>query len=101
DDVTDIGAGAYAGNLLRSVTIPASVERIREYAFERNLLNYIVIEGANVEFGDDAFGHNPGTLLVIGLEGSTAQSFAAYYGYEFITFGELLQSGDYYYLVRE
>ncbi len=64
---TDIGYGAFRGNKLTAVTIPASVVTIEAYAFERNKLVTLAFEqSANITtIKEDAFKDNQLTAVMI------------------------------------
>ena len=56
--VTSIGAEAFLGNILESVTIPDSVTSIGNYAFSDNYLTSVTIPDSVTSIGDFAFEDN-------------------------------------------
>ena len=80
DSVTTIGYDAFAGcPSLKTVTIPASVESIGENAF-----------GYTHDFDEDGYYTYykiPG-FTIQGYNGSAAQEYALYFGFEFVSLGD-------------
>jgi hypothetical protein len=57
--------GAFSGCSITDITIPNSVTKIDDYAFENNKITNIIIPDSVTEIGDSAFNNNKLTSLVI------------------------------------
>lgn len=88
--VTSIGIGAFdLCTGLSSVTIPSSATKIGESAFQDcySLTSVTVLNpNCSISDGKDTLGV-PGTTVIYGYSGSTAQSYANKYGYTFSSIG--------------
>lgn len=89
NDLTILNRGALYGNPLRTVLIPNSITTIAADAFAGTSLTAATILNTTVTIHSRAFDNNPATMVVIGYEGSTAQTFAASKGYTFIELTDL------------
>ncbi|MDR1256169.1 MAG: leucine-rich repeat domain-containing protein [Spirochaetaceae bacterium] len=65
NSVTEIGVWAFGGNQLTSVTIPDSVTTIEHMAFSSNQLTSVTIPNSVTEIGLGAFYYNPLTSVTI------------------------------------
>src|SRR5690606_22017515 len=77
--------------------IPASVQHIRAWAFERNPLRFVVFEGAGTEVNSNAFAHNSVISFIVGHPGSSAQTFADARGYRFVSMDNYRYSEGFHY----
>ncbi len=84
DTVTHIEFQAFGCSKLAEVTIPASVKTIESSAFTMTSVDSITIQNRNCVIGDgeDTLG-GPGTTVIKGYKGSTAESYAKKYGFTF------------------
>ena len=85
NSVTSIGNYAFNSCYdLVSVTVPESVTHIGDCAFyaNRNMTGITILNPACEITGDKALG-NPGTAVVYGQAGSTAEAYANQFGYQF------------------
>ena len=77
--VTTIGDGAFADDLLTSVTIHNSVTTIGAYAFQANSLTSVTIPNSVTTIGGGTFSANQLTSVTIGTSVTTIGTFAFYY----------------------
>jgi hypothetical protein len=78
--VTKIGANAFSGSVLTSITIPGSVTSIEEYAFSGcHYLTSITIPGSVTSIGFQAFGYCSNLNSVTILHGVTSIKEGAFY----------------------
>ena len=84
--VTAIGANAFAGAPLRSVTIPETITAIGAGAFQGTGLTWIEVPATVTEIGEKAFGYDadgqpvPGFTMCV-APGSTAEAYAKANGF--------------------
>lgn len=83
NSVKELGAQSFYSNNLTFLKIPDGVEKIGYLAFGFNNLETVIIpESVTVIYGQ-AFDHNSKDLVIYGVEGSRAESYANENGYTF------------------
>ncbi|OQA09813.1 MAG: Endo-1,4-beta-xylanase A precursor [Firmicutes bacterium ADurb.Bin373] len=77
DTLTNIGTNAFRSNELTKAVIPNNVNTIGEYAFGNNDdLVEVVIPNRNTVIGEGAFSQCSPDLIIYGVPGSTANTYA-------------------------
>ncbi len=77
NSITSIGSGAFSSNNLTSVTIPESISSIEELVFSQNDLTSVIIPNSVTSIGDGAFQLNNLTSVTIS-EGVTKIGASAF-----------------------